>query len=382
MAKAVYLHIPFCEHICYYCDFNKVFLQNQPVEDYLRALDTEVKHSLERFPTDRIETIFVGGGTPTSLNMEQMEQFLSTIERYILPLAVENVEYTFEANPGGLAKEKLQLMKDYGVNRLSFGVQTFNDELLKKIGRTHRAKDVFETIETAQAVGFDNINVDLIYALPGQEMSSFEETLQTAFGLGVKHFSGYSLQIEPKTVFYNLMKKGKLRLPSEENEAQMFEVLMTEMENQGFTQYEISNFAVPGYESKHNLTYWHNNEYFGFGAGAHSYVAGVRRVNAGPLPHYMQRIEENGFPYIEEHKVSLSEQMEEEMFLGLRKREGVSKQRFFVRYGKSMNEVFDKQIKDAVKKGLLEESEERIRLTKKGFLLGNEVFQSFLGVFE
>ncbi|OEH93688.1 radical SAM family heme chaperone HemW [Bacillus solimangrovi] len=378
MAKSIYIHIPFCEHICYYCDFNKVFLQNQPVDEYLDALETEIKNSLEKFKTEGIKTVFVGGGTPTALNAKQLERLTSIISTYILPLTTNGLEYTFESNPGDLPSDKLQVLKDGKVERLSFGVQTFNDELLQKIGRSHKAKDVFETIESAQAAGFSNINVDLIYSLPSQEIKDFKETLRTALKLGVQHFSGYSLQIEPKTVFYNLVQRGKLRLPPEEREAQMYELLMVEMEKNGYHQYEISNFSQEGFESKHNITYWNNNEYFGFGAGAHSYVDGVRRVNAGPLSHYINRINNDGFPYIEEHLVTLEERMEEEMFLGLRKTDGVSKPRFYERYGKHLNEVFGSQINEYKQKQLLKETEDRVYLTKEGFFLGNEVFQSFL----
>lgn len=379
MAQSTYLHIPFCEQICHYCDFNKVFLKGQPVEEYLQSMATEMKNTMETYPTKSLKTIFVGGGTPTVLDMKQMEYFLKSIHAYLKP-ENDSVEFTFEANPGDLSKEKLQLLKDYGVNRLSFGVQTFDDELLQKIGRTHRQKDVFRSIELAKEVGFKNISLDLIYALPQQTIENFRQTLEIAFGLDVDHFSAYSLIIEPKTVFYNLMRKGRLSLPSQENEAEMYEILMVEMERHGFAQYEISNFSKKGFESKHNLTYWNNEEYYGIGAGAHSYIDGKRIANAGPLKKYMALIGESGFPNVETHQVSSSEKMEEELFLGLRKTEGVSKVKFETTYGKSIHSVFGRQLMDQKEKGLLEETEEMIRLTKDGKLLGNEVFQAFIGV--
>ncbi|MDF0727233.1 radical SAM family heme chaperone HemW [Cytobacillus sp. S13-E01] len=378
MIQAAYLHIPFCEQICHYCDFNKVYLKGQPVEEYLQSMELEMKNTMEAHPTKGLNTIFVGGGTPTVLDMKQMEFFLTSIHRYMKPLS-EEVEFTFEANPGDLSKEKLQLLREGGVNRLSFGVQTFDDNLLKKIGRTHRQKDVFRSIEHAKEVGFNNISIDLIYALPDQTIANFKQTLDAAFSLDVEHFSGYSLIIEPKTVFYNLMRKGKLSLPSQDNEAEMYELLMDEMEKHNYHQYEISNFAKKAYESKHNLTYWDNDEYFGIGAGAHSYVNGKRIANAGPLKKYMSKIEETGFPYVESHQVNQEEKMEEELFLGLRKTLGVSKPKFYQTYNKSMDAVFGKQIEEQRSKGLLEEKDGFIRLTKQGKLLGNEVFQAFIG---
>lgn len=378
MIKAAYLHIPFCEHICHYCDFNKVFLKGQPVDEYIRALDQEMKRTLSQYPTNNLDTIFVGGGTPTSLNEQQLERFCENINKN-LPKS-EELEFTFEANPGDLTKAKLQILKDAGVNRISLGVQTFNEELLQKIGRVHRKKDVFQSIENAKTVGFQNISIDLIFSLPTQTLADFKESLTEAFSLDISHYSAYSLIIEPKTVFYNLMKKGKLPTPGEDLEASMYELLMEEMKKNGFRQYEISNFSKPGFESKHNLTYWNNDYYYGFGAGAHSYLNGLRRSNSGPLKKYIEQINNGVLPVFEEHEVTKAEQMEEEMFLGLRKAEGVSIPDFTRKFGKDPLQLFNSEIEDLVGKQWLEVNENNIYLTKRGRLLGNEVFQSFLGV--
>jgi putative oxygen-independent coproporphyrinogen III oxidase len=373
--KASYIHIPFCHHICHYCDFNKVFMKGQPVDEYLQALEKEMSLSLNK---QVMETVFVGGGTPTALNEKQLDKLVSAIN---IQLNIDTkTEYTFEANPGDLSKEKLAILKDAGVNRLSFGVQTFNDELLQKIGRSHRAKDVFESIENAKTAGFDNISIDLIYSLPGQTKQDFVESIQTALGLGLVHYSGYSLIIEPKTVFYNLLQKGKLPLPGEDAEAEMYETLMEQMENGGLKQYEISNFAIPGFESRHNLTYWNNEEYYGFGAGAHGYVDGIRQSNFGPLKKYMEPLSKGKLPIMDAHKVTLEEKMEEEMFLGLRKTEGVSIRHFEEKFGQNPLNLFGGQIKDWSAKGLLKSDGDQISLTRQGRLLGNEVFQSFIGV--
>jgi putative oxygen-independent coproporphyrinogen III oxidase len=377
LVKSAYFHIPFCAQICYYCDFNKVFFHGQPVDEYLKAMENEMKRTVEAFPTDRLDTLFVGGGTPTVLEMKQLDFFLQSIYKHFR-FSIHEVEFTFEANPNELSKEKLQLLKEAGVNRLSFGVQTFDDSLLKAIGRTHRYEDVMKTIALAKEIGFENISIDLMYGLPQQTLAQFQTDLEIAFSLDIQHISAYSLIIEPKTIFYNLMRKGKLPLPTEEEEAQMYEEAMRQMEINGYRQYEISNYARPSFESRHNLTYWNNEEYYGIGAGAHSYVGGVRRANVKPINKYIETVQETGFPYLEVHHVTVSEQMEEEMFLGLRKTEGVSKQRFLEKFGMSVHDVFGRAIAAEKQKGLLEETQTHIRLTHQGKLLGNEVFQAFI----
>ncbi|MBM7651695.1 radical SAM family heme chaperone HemW [Neobacillus cucumis] len=378
MIKAAYLHIPFCEHICHYCDFNKVYLKGQPVNEYIEAIGREMELTLSEFPTRSLDSIFVGGGTPTSLNEQQLYQFCESINKN-LPKS-DTLEYTFEANPGDLSKEKLQILKDAGVNRISLGVQTFNEELLKKIGRVHKAKDVYQSVENAKRIGFENISIDLIFSLPTQTVRDFKDSLTEAFSLDIPHYSAYSLIIEPKTVFYNLLKKGKLPTPGEDVEANMYEILMEEMEKHGFNQYEISNFSKAGFESKHNLTYWNNEYYYGFGAGAHSYVNGRRRSNIGPLKRYMEQLNQHVLPILEDHPVSKEEQMEEEMFLGLRKTKGISIPHFTEKFGTNPMEIFASELDDLTNKKWIEVNNDTIYLTKKGRLLGNEVFQAFLGV--
>lgn len=373
MTKAAYIHIPFCHHICHYCDFNKVFMKNQPVEQYLNCLDREM--SMAAFVTG-YQTIFVGGGTPTSLNAQQLFFLVDSIH-HRLPL-LPDAEYTFEANPGDLTPEKLRILKEGGVNRLSIGVQSFNDAHLKRIGRTHTKEDVLRTVRDAEKAGFDNLSIDLIYGLPEQTVEDAADTVKQALGLGLPHYSAYSLIIEPKTVFYNLMAKGKLPLPKEESEADMYEAVMREMAAGGLHQYEISNFARPGFESLHNLTYWNNDEYYGFGAGAHGYVNGERYANFGPLKKYMEPIERARWPRITNQKVTKREQMEEEMFLGLRKMEGVSISSFESKYSENPLRFFHEAITDMTDRGLLEIKANSIRLTHSGKFLGNEVFQSFL----
>ncbi len=376
--KAAYIHIPFCEHICHYCDFNKFFIQSQPVDEYLRSLENEMANSMEAAGHPELKTIFIGGGTPTSLSEAQLERLLDSIHRVLKP-SESLAEFAVEANPDDLSAEKLEVLKAAGVDRLSFGVQTFEDELLKKIGRVHEQKDVLVSFERARNAGFDNISLDLMFGLPGQTIGHFASSLDTALALGAEHYSVYSLIVEPKTVFYNLMKKGRLHLPPQDQEAEMYELVMRKMEEAGIGQYEISNYAKKGYESKHNLTYWNNEEYFGLGAGAHGYINGERTVNAGPVKHYIDLIEQSGFPYKEKHRVTKNEQIEEEMFLGLRKTAGVDKEHFFQKYGRTVDDLFPKVLRSLEETGLIVNTSNNVFLTHNGKMLGNEVFQAFLG---
>ncbi|BDG80745.1 MULTISPECIES: radical SAM family heme chaperone HemW [Bacillus] len=376
--KSAYIHIPFCEHICHYCDFNKYFIQSQPVGEYLNALEKEMINTIEKTGQPDLDTIFIGGGTPTSLSEDQLKKLMDMVSRVLKPSDTLK-EFAVEANPDDLSAEKLKILKEAGVNRLSFGVQTFEDDLLEKIGRVHKQKDVFASFERAREIGFENISLDLMFGLPGQTLKHLDHSLKTALSLNAEHYSVYSLIVEPKTVFYNLMQKGRLHLPAQEQEAEMYETVMSRMEAAGIHQYEISNFAKQGMESKHNLTYWSNEEYFGFGAGAHGYIGGIRTVNVGPVKHYIDLIAEKGFPYRDTHEVTMEEQIEEEMFLGLRKTSGVSKKRFEEKYGRSLDKLFPGVLKELSEKGLILNTESDVCLTHQGKLLGNEVFGAFLG---
>ncbi|WP_114570449.1 radical SAM family heme chaperone HemW [Exiguobacterium flavidum] len=373
--RAAYVHIPFCEHICYYCDFNKVFLKNQPVAEYLDALEREIELTLERFPTDRLDTIFIGGGTPTALNEEQMARLMGIIKKHLLPLTNEGLEYTVESNPDGVSPEKLDIMKAGGVNRVSFGVQSFDDGLLERIGRTHREAKVAQTLSEA-AERFDNISVDLMFGLPNQTLEQVEYDVERALKLPITHISSYSLILEPHTVFAIQERKGKLPLPSQDLEADMYRLMIERIEAGGLAQYEISNFSLPGKESRHNRVYWENDEYYGFGAGSHGYIDKTRRANIAPIPHY---IKAEGLPVRNETPLTEIERMEEEMFLGLRMREGVSLERFEAKFGHAFDDVFGKVIRELLPQGLIERTATHVHLTDKGLPLANEVFAAFIG---
>lgn len=375
-SSAVYIHIPFCEHICYYCDFNKVFLEGQPVDEYVDLLIKEMELTVAKGPIAPVDTVFVGGGTPTTLNEAQIARLCTAIHN-TLPLK-KDIEFSFEANPGDLSLSKLQAMQDHGVNRISMGVQSFNNELLKKIGRIHTVKDVYQSVENMRKIGFENVSIDLIFSLPGQTEADFQDTLKQALDLDLPHYSAYSLIIEPKTIFYNLIQKGKLFLPGQDAEANMYDLLLNEMEKHGRKQYEISNFAKEGFQSKHNITYWSNEHYYGFGAGAHGYVGNTRYSNFGPIKKYMEPLQENILPTFQQKELTLKEKMEEEMFLGLRKVDGVDKKHFKQKFGQDLDATFANAIQKTTAKGWLENNEENVALTRSGRFLGNNVFQEFL----
>ena len=368
---SAYVHIPFCTQICYYCDFSKVFIKNQPVDSYL-------EHLLEEFQSydiQKLRTLYIGGGTPTALSASQLEVLLKGLTKNLDLSALE--ELTIEANPGDLDADKIAVLKNSAVNRVSLGVQTFDDKMLKKIGRSHLEKDIYENIDRLKLAGFDNISIDLIYALPGQTMEQVKDNVAKAIGLDIPHMSLYSLILENHTVFMNRMRRGKLPLPKEELEAEMFEYIIAELEKSGFEHYEISNFSKPGFESRHNLMYWDNAEYYGIGAGASGYVNGVRYKNHGPIRHYLNAVEKGNARITEEH-LSQKEQMEEEMFLGLRKKSGVSMARFEEKFGRSFDGLYGEIVRDLVQQGLMQIEGDRVRMTKRGLFLGDTVAERFI----
>ena len=368
---SAYVHIPFCTQICYYCDFSKVFIKNQPVDSYLEYLLEEFRS----YDIQKLRTLYIGGGTPTALSAPQLEVLLDGLTENLDLSVLE--ELTIEANPGDLDADKIAVLKNSAVNRVSLGVQTFDDKMLKKIGRSHLEKDIYENIDRLKLSGFDNISIDLIYALPGQTMEQVKENVAKAIGLDIPHMSLYSLILENHTVFMNRMRRGKLPLPKEELEAEMFEYIIAELEKSGFEHYEISNFSKPGFESRHNLMYWDNAEYYGIGAGASGYVNGVRYKNHGPIRHYLTAVEEGNARITEEH-LSQKEQMEEEMFLGLRKKSGVSMARFEEKFGRSFDGLYGEIVRDLVQQGLMQIEGDRVRMTKRGLFLGDTVAERFI----
>ena len=368
---SAYVHIPFCTQICYYCDFSKVFIKNQPVDAYLEHLIQETRS----YEIGKLRTLYIGGGTPTALSAQQLANLLTELPKVMDLSEVE--EFTIEANPGDLDPDKIAVLKDSQVNRVSLGVQTFDNKMLKKIGRSHQEQDIYDNIRHLKQAGFDNISIDLIYALPGQTMDQVKENIAKAIDLDIPHMSLYSLILENHTVFMNRMRRGKLPLPKEELEAEMFEYIIEELEKAGFEHYEISNFSKPGFESRHNLVYWDNAEYYGLGAGASGYVDGIRYKNHGPIRHYLEAVEAGKARITEEH-LTLEEKMEEELFLGLRKKTGVSKARFEEKFGVSFDQRYGQVVASLTEQGLLVPDDKQVRMTKRGLFLGDTVAEKFI----
>jgi putative oxygen-independent coproporphyrinogen III oxidase len=373
--QSVYIHIPFCTQICHYCDFVKFFYNEKLATEYIHALINEINRNIAG-KHNNIQTLYIGGGTPTALNNNQLKFLLEFLNEKFDIDSCE--EFTIEVNPGDINQEKAKILKENGVSRISFGVQVMDDQLLEEIGRVHRVKDVYKTVDLFRQYHFSNISLDLMYALPHQTVEQFQQSLDLALQFDLPHYATYGLQIEPKTVFYLKHKKGQLHRPTEDAEVEMYQILRSTMDANGIRQYEISNFAKPGFESKHNLNYWSNGYYYGFGAGAHGYLPGKRITNLRPLPAYVKKAMKDGQPILEEERITLKENIEEEMFLGLRRREGLSKNYFQSKYGFSLDSLFKEQIKKLTKMDLLSVNNETLYLTEGGLLLANKVFEEFM----
>ncbi|MCT1397837.1 radical SAM family heme chaperone HemW [Paenibacillus sp. p3-SID867] len=375
--EAVYIHIPFCTNKCFYCDFNSYVLKDQPVMNYLRALDKEMELTVQANPPGRIKSIFVGGGTPTVLKPDEMEYFLQSVKRHF-PEWSDDIEFSMEANPGTTDLEKLSVMREGGVNRISFGVQAFQNSLLTGIGRIHDTDDVYRSLENARRAGFDNMSIDLMFGLPNQTLDMLAESVDKALELGLPHYSIYSLKVEENTLFHTMYQRNQLPLPDEEDELNMYLLLMERMQAAGYKQYEISNFAKPGFESRHNMTYWRNEDYYGLGAGAHGYIGRQRHVNIKGVNPYNEAANQ-GLPRLESFEVSREEAMEDFLMVGLRVLDGVSRSRFRQQFGISMEEVFAGPLNKMVGAGLLDSTDDGYKLSSKGILFGNDVFAEFIG---
>ncbi|OWR29457.1 coproporphyrinogen III oxidase [Saccharibacillus sp. O23] len=378
--EAVYIHIPFCTNKCFYCDFNSYVLKDQPVMDYLRALDREMEQTVAITPPGTIKSIFVGGGTPTVLKPDEMAFFLASVRKHF-PNWAEDIEFSMEANPGTTDLDKMKVMKDGGVNRVSFGVQAFQNKLLGEIGRIHNTDDVYRSLENAHKTGLHNLSIDLMFGLPNQTVEMLDESVSRALELGLPHYSIYSLKVEENTLFHTLFQKNKLPLPNEDDELAMYKLLMDRMKASGYKQYEISNFAKPGKESRHNITYWKNEDYYGFGAGAHGYVGHKRHINVKGVNPYNEAAGK-GLPRLDEFEVPREEAMEDFMMVGLRMLDGMESDRFRKQFGVPVEEIFAAPLKKMTDFGLIERRDDGIegyRLSEKGILFGNDVFGEFIG---
>ncbi|WP_291964989.1 radical SAM family heme chaperone HemW [Caloramator sp.] len=365
--KGLYIHIPFCKSKCYYCDFNSI-VNTEYQDEYIEALIREINLLEEK----NFDTIFIGGGTPTILSIKNLEKLLSSLEKFTPK------EFTIEANPGTLNLEKLNMLKKYGVNRLSIGLQSTDNKVLKKLGRIHTYEQFLINFKDAKSLGFKNINVDLMFNLPDQNVKEFIETLLNVIKLEPQHISCYSLIIEENTKFYNLYQNDELNLLDEEEERLLYHKMTSLLKENGYNQYEISNFAKIGYECRHNIIYWSDDEYIGVGAGAHSYINGIRYSNVKDIKKYIYNIKNYGNAIEEKNILTKEEHMAEFMFLGLRMNCGININKFKSKFNEDVMQVYGNEILDLIDKGLIEKYGENIRLTEKGRDLSNLVFVSFL----
>ena len=375
----LYIHIPFCVKKCAYCDFLSGPASNQQIEEYVQALIEEIRYYKEFVKKYEVSTVFWGGGTPSLLTGEQMKALMETLGQTFF--IRQNAEITMEANPGTVTVEKLLACQKAGINRISFGLQSVNNEELKMLGRIHTYEEFLESYEAARKAGFQNINVDLISAIPKQTVSSWEQTLQTIISLQPEHISAYSLIVEEGTTFAKLYGEGcKLEhlLPTEEDERRMYERTEELLREAGYHRYEISNYAKEGYECQHNLGYWERKEYLGLGLGASSLIEETRFHNTDEMEEYLRDASNPILLRRGQEKLDRQEQMEEFVFLGLRKIRGIQEEKFAEMFGEDIWDCYGKNLERVIKEGLLEREEGVLRLTRKGIDVSNYVFYEIL----
>ncbi|ELC8416015.1 oxygen-independent coproporphyrinogen III oxidase [Clostridium perfringens] len=372
---SLYIHIPFCAQKCLYCDFPSFARKDHLRKAYIEALNKEIISLREKHNNLEINTIFIGGGTPSVLEADELECLLKEVAKLNM---AKDIEYSMECNPGNLTEEKLEVMKKYGVNRISMGLQAKQDNLLKGLGRIHNYKTFKENFLLAKKVGFNNINVDLMFGLPNQRLNEWEETLREIISLEPAHISAYSLIIEEGTAFYNLYENDKLKLPTEEEERKMYHLAKKILEENGFNQYEISNYAKEGKECRHNLAYWNMDNWIGVGSAAASYINGKRIKNISSVEEYINSINENGEAVEEIINNSKNDNMEEFMFMGLRKINGIDENEFKKRFSMNINDVYGEILNKYIDEGLLIRDSGRIFLSEKGIEISNIIMADFL----
>ena len=360
MVKSAYIHIPFCESICAYCDFCKFLYNNEWVDRYLKELKKEIELN---YKGEDLKTIYIGGGTPSSLNLKQLKLLLDICSVF---KKTKNYEYTVEVNIENINEEKAILLKEYGVNRISVGVETFNSKLLKVIERSHTKDMVLSKILMLKKY-FDNINIDLMYALPNETLSDVKFDLASFLSLDVPHISLYSLIIEQHTKF----SVKKIEYIDEDLDYEMYKYINKVLKENGYIHYETSNYAKDGFQSMHNLTYWHNLEYYGFGIGASGYLNNVRYENTHSINNYL-----SGNYVMDSHELSKLESMQNFVILGLRMIEGISLSEFKERYNQDLEDVFE--IREMLEDGRLEINNNRLFINDKYTYLANEILINFI----
>jgi oxygen-independent coproporphyrinogen-3 oxidase len=364
MADFLYIHIPFCVRKCLYCDFLSLPFDEQAARRYLSGLFRELE--LKSNMAGKLRTIFIGGGTPTLLPADCFEQLFHCLRKNFL--FSPEIEISVEANPGTVTAPKLEVLFSLGVNRMSVGIQSFHDDELKMLGRIHTADEALEAVNLVKSAGFKNWAVDLMYGIPGQTMEAWKETLTKALGLSPYHISAYELTPEEGTPLWRLIEENSVRMPEEGLVLDMYNYAIDFLQDRGFEHYEISNHALPGFRCLHNLNYWNRGEYLGTGAGAHSFIKGVRSRNTGDMNVYIYDLKNDVIPEAEAIIISPDEALKEYIFLGLRKTEGID-----LAQAKKMRADFPAACSELISSGLLALSENSIRLTRKGLPVSNMV---------
>lgn len=368
----LYIHIPFCKEKCKYCDFVSYSRKENFMKEYIKALSKEIKKECS---DKKIKSIYIGGGTPSYVPNKYWALLKEAIDSLNKS---KNLEFSIEANPGTVTEEKLQLFKEIGVNRISFGLQAWQDYLLNKLGRIHNIEEFLYSYKLARKLGFNNINVDLMFGIPDQKLEEWMETLKKVVEINPEHISCYSLIVEEGTPFYKLYQNGDLNLPSEDVERDMYRCAVEFLKIKGYHQYEISNFAKENKECIHNLIYWGLEEYIGCGLAAHSFLNGYRYSNVCNIEDYIKLINEDKDVKVETYKNLTKDTMEEFMFMGLRKIKGINIDEFYKRFHKNIYEVYGDIINKYSNKGLIIEDKENIFLSPRGIELSNSVMCDFI----
>ncbi len=372
----IYLHIPYCLHKCGYCDFNSHPENREEEEVYVSTLMSEIGHYAPQLDGKVISTVFVGGGTPTILPPASLEKILGNIKNHF-NLSTD-CEITIEANPATIKQETLAEIRSSGFNRISIGVQSFDDEELKLLERVHNEDEIHTTMDRARLAGFNNLSIDLMFSLPNQTPDKWMSNLQKALKKKPDHISAYGLTIEPATAFFKSHERGLLPLPPEETQLEMFQTTIETLQLAGYHQYEISNYARPGFECKHNLNYWDNGDYLGLGAGASSYLNGERFKNTSLPSRYIREVKAEGSAVESTEKLTPLHAMGETIMLGLRRLKGIAIEDFENRFQISFNKVYGKVIDPLISEGLITLNQNHMALSRKGLFLADSVILKFL----
>ena len=375
----LYVHIPFCKQKCMYCDFPAYQNLQDYYETYVYALVQEMDLWVSEHPESKskpIDTIYFGGGTPTELSIQQLQMIVDKIKSTFT--ITDDCHMTIESNPGEVDLQYLTKLVKLGFNRISFGVQTFDDKALTMLHRSHSGEKAKQAVYDAKEAGFTDINIDLIYGLPRQTLEDIQHNLNIVKDLPINHISTYGLQVEVGTYLYHLVQKNLISIPSESIDESMYDTMMSGLKALGFERYEISNFAKGNFYSRHNLKYWHYIDYLGFGAGVHSFYDGVRRSNNRNVMPYIQSVDRYIMPTIDTETITVERAQEDFCFLALRTKWGLDEQKFEDRFGVSVHKLFGNILEDLVTKGLLEYQNGSYHLSSEGAKHGNYVFSQFI----